>query len=166
MDRPQPSPWMGPDMPTVSVIIPCYSHGRYLPDALDSVLAQTYTDWEASLSTTARRTIRPQSQRRTRSATRESSTCTRLMPVSAARNRASELAQGDYIAFLDADDLYLPNALADHVAFLHANRRYSVSYSDGFPQRRRGSRALSAVRNTKRYTRQHPRTSLCFRLTP
>jgi glycosyltransferase involved in cell wall biosynthesis len=32
--------------PVVSIIVPCYNYAEYLPDALDSILAQTYTDWE------------------------------------------------------------------------------------------------------------------------
>jgi len=34
------------DIPLVSVVIPCYNHGRYLPEAVESVAGQTFSAWE------------------------------------------------------------------------------------------------------------------------
>jgi len=96
---------MVPDMPTVSVIIPCYNQGHYLPDALDSVLAQTYPDWEAivvddgSTDNTAA-VVAGYAERdpRMRYVHQDNA------GPAAARNRG--LSQGDsrFVCFLDADD--------------------------------------------------------------
>lgn len=95
--------------PTVSVVIPTYNHERYIAEALDSVLAQTYKDYEVivvddgSIDNTrevvesfgaAIRYIYQQNQR-----------------MSAARNTGIRSAHGEYIAFLDSDDIWLPEKL-------------------------------------------------------
>ncbi len=100
-------------MPTVSVIMPAYNAAATLPRALDSLLAQTYTDWEAVLvndgSTDATAEIAGEY------AARDSRI--RLIHqenagVSAARNRAIENAAGRYLAFLDTDDWMASEMLA------------------------------------------------------
>ena len=89
--------------PAVSVIIPCYNHAHYLCRAVQSVLAQTYADWEAIIvddgSTDNTREV----------ATRFSDPRVRYIyqenrGLSAARNTGISAAQGSYLAFLDADD--------------------------------------------------------------
>ena len=40
---------MGPKQPEISIIIPCYTYGRYLPETLKSLLDQTFSDWECVL---------------------------------------------------------------------------------------------------------------------
>ena len=87
----------------VSVIIPCYNHAHYLPVALNSVLAQTCTDWEAIIvddgSTDNTRAVAAQfTDPRIHYLHQEN------QGLSAARNAGIRAAQGPYLAFLDADD--------------------------------------------------------------
>ena len=87
----------------ISVIIPCYNHGHFLCNALDSVLAQTFGQWEAividdgSTDTTAE-VAGGYSDMRIRYIYQDNA------GLSAARNRGIYAAKGGYLAFLDADD--------------------------------------------------------------
>jgi glycosyltransferase involved in cell wall biosynthesis len=96
----------------ISVIIPVYKVEKYLPQCLDSVLAQTFSDFEALcvddgspdrcgeiLAKYA------QKDNRIKVIAQEN------QGVSAARNRAMKEAKGEYIAFLDADDMLAPSFL-------------------------------------------------------
>jgi glycosyltransferase involved in cell wall biosynthesis len=100
----------------VSVIIPAFNAERYLERAIDSVLSQTYSSIElivvddGSVDSTA--DICRSYGDRIRYFYQEN------QGVSVARNRGIEEANGEYIAFLDADDWYLPNKLEDQVAAL------------------------------------------------
>lgn len=90
-------------MPTVSVITPCYNHGHYLPHAVNSILAQTFTGWEAVIvddgSTDNTREVAAQfTDPRIRYIYQEN------RGLSAARNAGIRAAQGQFLAFLDADD--------------------------------------------------------------
>jgi hypothetical protein len=96
-----------------SVIIPAYNRARFLGECLDSVLAQTFTDWECIVvddgSTDGTRELVEGYVRRDgrfRYHWQENA------GASAARNAGIALATGEWIAFLDSDDWYYPNALA------------------------------------------------------
>ena len=101
--------------PLVSVIIPTYNRGWIVGEAIDSVLAQQYTDYELIVvddgSTDATAAVldafrdRIQKIRQTNKG------------VSAARNAGIRAASGTLIAFLDSDDLWLPAKLGQQVAF-------------------------------------------------
>lgn len=115
----------------VSVIIPCYNYGRFLSDALDSVLAQTYGDWEAIViddgstdDTDAVAERYAAKDARIRYISQEN------RGVSAARNHGFRVARGDYVLFLDSDDLLLPNALGELVR-AHGSET-DVVFSDGW----------------------------------
>ncbi len=103
--------------PTVSVIIPTYNRRVYVQEAIDSVLAQTYTDYEiividdGSTDGTGE-TLRERYGDRIRYEWQEN------QGESVARNRGIALAQGEYIAFLDSDDLWLPEKLEKQVTYL------------------------------------------------
>ena len=97
---------------TVSVIIPAYNSAAFLSQTLDSLLAQKLQAWEAVVvddgSTDSTRELAEaycKKDSRIRCIRQENA------GVSAARNRGLQEATGDYVVFLDADDLYEPDAL-------------------------------------------------------
>lgn len=99
-------------MPSVSVIVPVYNASRFLPEAIDSLKAQTFDDFEVILvndgSTDNSLEICRQaciSDTRFRLIDRENG------GLSAARNTGLDAATGDYVTFLDADDALMPQAL-------------------------------------------------------
>jgi len=115
-------------MPEVSVIIPTYNSARYLVEAVDSVLAQTYKDFEILV-------IDDGSTDETESLMGNYGAAVRYIHqenegVSAARNRGIDDSLGRYVAFLDADDTWLPNKLERQMSALKAHGEYRVCYSD------------------------------------
>ncbi|MDE6571173.1 MAG: glycosyltransferase family 2 protein [Alphaproteobacteria bacterium] len=98
-------------MPNISLIIPNYNNGRYLDDCLKSVLNQTVTDWECIIiddgSDDDSRAIIEKYCRRDK---RFKSVYQSRRGVSAARNVGMDMAAGQWISFLDADDMLLPAA--------------------------------------------------------
>lgn len=131
-------------MPSISVIMPVYQAEKFLRASVESVLAQTFSDWELLLvddgcrdgsaalcDEFARRDDRVRVLHKRKNA-----------GVSAARNSGLEAARGEYIAFLDADDALEPLALetlwclreqagADTAACAHLNLRPDGS---GWPE--------------------------------
>ena len=96
----------------LSVIIPAYNSAAFLGETLDSLLAQTHKAWEAVVvddgsSDNTREIAESYSAKdsRIRCISQQNA------GVSCARNRGLEEATGDYAVFLDADDLYEPDAL-------------------------------------------------------
>ena len=114
--------------PLVSVIIPTFNRGWILKEAIDSVLAQDFTDFElivvddGSTDDTDQilddygqdlMVIRQTNQ-----------------GVSSARNRGIDAAAGRLIAFLDSDDLWLPRKLSTQVAFFDANPQAVINQTE------------------------------------
>lgn len=109
------------DNPKVSVIIPTYNRADLLPRAVNSVLAQTYSDLEIIIvddcsPDDTREVIARFSDLRIRSFRHE-----RNKGLSAARNTGIANARGEYIAFLDDDDEYLPSKLEEQVELLNTS---------------------------------------------
>lgn len=104
----------------ISVVMPAYNCERYLDPAVESVLAQSYGAWEllllddCSTDGTWER-IQELSQRDPRIRAVQNQ---RNLGVGATRNLGVSLAQGDWIAFLDSDDLWRPDKLEKQLALL------------------------------------------------
>lgn len=103
-----------PDHPAVSVIMNCLNCAQYLKEALDSVFAQTFEDWEIvfwdNASSDASGAIAQEYGEKVRSFRGEFT-----VPLGQARNLAIQQAKGQYIAFLDCDDLWMPSKLEQQV---------------------------------------------------
>ena len=104
--------------PKVSIIIPTYNTAQFLSEAIDSVLNQTYTDFELIVvddgSTDNTVEILKRYQQNSYIHCRFETHADR----GTAKNVGLEMARGRYIAFLDADDVWLPDKLEKQVAFL------------------------------------------------
>lgn len=113
----------------VSIIMPSYNTGGYIKNSIESVLAQTYENWELIIvddcSTDDTDSIVGQfSDKRIRYLKNKKNSGAAI-----SRNYALREAKGRWIAFLDSDDLWLPEKLEKQIAFME-NNGYSFSYTD------------------------------------
>ena len=105
-------------MPLISVIVPCYNQAQYLDECLQSVLDQTYQDWECIIvndgspdntEEVAKKWLAKDS--RFKYLYKENG------GLSSARNAGIKIAVGDFIQFLDCDDILEPNKLIHQTSF-------------------------------------------------
>lgn len=115
-------------MLTVSVIVPTYNTLTYLPDAIDSILKQTFEDFEIILVNDGS-TDRTDQWAKKLTDPRIRYIYQENQGLSAARNTGIDLAQGRYVALLDADDLWEPTKLEKQVAYLEANPEVGMVHS-------------------------------------
>ena len=108
-------------MTKVSVIIPIYNKTLYVAKALDSVLAQTFTDYECIIindgSTDDSASVVKQWIQNKACSDRFRLINQQNAGVSEARNHGIASSQGEYVAFLDADDWWSPTYLEKMISF-------------------------------------------------
>jgi glycosyltransferase involved in cell wall biosynthesis len=115
--------------PTVTVVIPCYNLGAYVSEAVQSVLDQTYQDFEivliddGSTDSATRHLFASYRRPRTRILRTENQGLART------RNLGIREAAGRYVSFLDADDLWYPQHLELQSGRMRAEGR-AFSFSD------------------------------------
>lgn len=106
----------------VSIIVPVYRLEKYIQQTIDSVLAQTYTDWELILveddggdrsAQIIEEAIARYPERKIRLVRQEENA-----GAAKARNRGVQEAQGRYIAYLDGDDIWRPEKLERELSFM------------------------------------------------
>ncbi len=115
--------------PLISIIIPAYNAEKYITQALESALEQTYTNIEiiivddGSTDTTAE-IIKEKYQ----NDARVKLISQKNAGVAVVRNNGIRVAQGEYIAFLDADDYYLPTKIEREIEFLQNHPEFDITY--------------------------------------
>lgn len=133
MHRPeniQTTPQTAPRSPLVSVIIPAFNAADYVAAALQSVFAQSFTDYEVILVNDGS----PDTERLQSVIQPYISRMTYLVQEnrgpSAARNLGIRHARGEWLAFLDSDDAWLSHYLAAQMEFLRTNPALDMVYCD------------------------------------
>jgi glycosyltransferase involved in cell wall biosynthesis len=115
--------------PRIAVVMAAKNYARFLPQAVDSVLAQTFTDWELLIvddgSTDAtRQVVKPYlKDSRIRYAQSDQ------LGQSRAKNLGVRLTTAPLVAFLDADDAWMPTKLAEQFAVLESCPQVGVCYT-------------------------------------
>ena len=120
-------------LPAVSVVIPCYHQAEYLAGAVESVVAQTFRDWEivivddgstdatAAVATDLIARHRPHRMRLVRQANQG---------LPGARNSGIAASLGRYILPLDADDMLMPQMLEKTAGLLDSDPATAIAYTD------------------------------------
>ena len=116
-------------MELVSIIMPTYNCGRFIRESIDSVFAQSYTHWEliivddCSTDNTAEIVAAYKDSRIHYLRNKQN------LGAALTRNKALREAKGRYVAFLDSDDLWLPEKLKKQIAFMEQNE-YAFTYHE------------------------------------
>ena len=115
----------------VSIMMPAYNAENYIQSAIESVLAQTYSHWELIIvndgsTDNTQMLAEAYNDSRIRVIHQENS------GEAVARNTALANMAGKWVAFLDADDLYHADHLAETVNYLVSHPEYDAVYTDGF----------------------------------
>lgn len=120
-------------MEKVSIITPSFNSSEYIEETIESVIKQTYTNWELiivdDLSTD--NSVKIIERIRNSHPNNEIYLINNEKNLGAAlsRNKAIEFAKGRYLAFLDSDDLWRPNKLEEQIAFMKENKYvFTCSY--------------------------------------
>lgn len=116
--------------PNVSVIIPSYNAGRYVKEAVDSALAQTYKNIEIIVvddgsTDNTKEILEPYIAARKIKYIYQAN-----KGLAGARNIGIKNSKGEYVAFLDADDIFLPEKIEKQVSQMEANPACDMSYCD------------------------------------
>ncbi len=118
--------------PRVSIIVPTYNRAKLLGRAIDSVVRQTFTDWELVIVDDGSTDHTPAvvDSYRSRLSRRLVYLTRQRGGSSAARNTGIEHARGEFVAFLDSDDEYLPCKLARQLELFELEESLGFVYSD------------------------------------
>lgn len=116
--------------PTVSIALCCYNSERYLEETLQSIFAQTYHDWELVIVNDGSTDSTEQIIQRHMAEGRHIVYSTQPnCGLGAARNKAIELSQGEFIALIDHDDVWDPEKLEQQLKLFAKRPEVGVVYS-------------------------------------
>ena len=137
-------------MPKVSVIIPTYNREDFISETIQSVLEQTYKDFEVIVvdDGSTDNTQKKLEVFGNKIQVIEQKNSERAI----ARNKGIKNAKGDYIAFVDSDDIWLKDKLKRQVEFLDNNKEFILVYNPSFRINEKGQKIKAAQRQLKGYS--------------
>lgn len=118
------------EFPLVSVVTASYNMGKYVGLAVESVLAQNYPAIEVIVIDDGSTDDTPEVLSKYREDSRVKLIRQENAGQTVAKNRGVQVAQGEYIAFCDADNLWLPNKLSRQIKFFNDQNDIAVVYGD------------------------------------
>lgn len=132
----------------ISVVIPAYNRAEYLKDAIDGVIGQTYQDFEIIV-------VDDESKDNTKEVALAYKKKVKYIfqknkERGAARNNGIAHAKGDYVAFLDSDDFWLPEHLENCLKALEKNKDAAISFSNSYIFDKKGS-IVSKIKSEASY---------------
>lgn len=116
------------DKPLLSVIMPTYNHARYIGEAIDSVLNQSYKNFELIIidnysTDNTEEIVASYNENRIKYSKFRNHGI-----IAASRNHGIKNSSGKYIAFLDSDDIWLPQKLELQIDLMESNEKIGLSY--------------------------------------
>ncbi len=119
------------ETPLISVIVPCYNYGRFLAETIGSLQRQTYANWECIIVDDGSTDDSAEKAKALAAADpRVKYYFQKNAGLSAARNTGLQKASGDFIQFLDADDLLASFKFEQEIGLFEANREIDIVYGD------------------------------------
>lgn len=133
--------------PLVSIVMPAYNASKFISESIESVLKQTYKNWELIIvndcsKDNTEEIIKSYSNNDSRIKYYNQKT---NLGISEARNKAIIEAKGEYIAFLDSDDLWKKRKLEEQIKFME-EKKINFSYTD---YEKRDQELKKTIKNVK-----------------
>jgi len=114
-------------MSKISVLMNCYNGEKYLKESIDSVFAQTFTDWEIIFIDNCSTDNSPEIAKSYGEKIKYYKTEENI-PLGAARNFGLKYCEGEFISFLDTDDIWLDSMLEEQLKAIESNN-YALAYA-------------------------------------
>lgn len=117
--------------PLVSIIMPSYNADRYIAESIESVIAQTYPFWELVITDdrSSDKTVEIATSYSQKDSRIDFKVAESHSGIAGTRNQCIARAKGRFIAFLDNDDLWVPEKLEKQVCFM-VEKNFGFSYSE------------------------------------
>jgi teichuronic acid biosynthesis glycosyltransferase TuaG len=115
--------------PSVTIIMPAYNAAATIADSIESVLKQTYTNWELIIVNDCSTDNTSEIVKSYANTHIKMLRLNENKGISTARNVGARIASGEYIAFLDSDDVWLPKKLEIQIKYHLSNPFYMISHT-------------------------------------
>ena len=136
----------------VSIIMPSYNTAEYIVDSITSVLSQTYKNWELLIVDDCSTDGTDEILKAINDIRIKYYKNSRNLGAAVSRNKALQEAKGQWIAFLDSDDLWMPEKLEKQIAFMEQNAVF-FSYTKYEEIDSKGNRTGVSVSGSKKITK-------------